>query len=55
MNKETGKQAWATPRLEKIEMVDTQGRIDACSSNQNNPQSKAMVNAETSPGCGAAS
>ena len=55
MDKATGKLTWVAPRLDKIEMMDTQGRIDACDSMQSDPQSKAMSNPETAPGCGAAS
>jgi hypothetical protein len=55
MNKATSKRIWVAPRLDKIEMLDTQGRILACESNQSDPQSKMMSSPETAPGCGAAS
>jgi hypothetical protein len=51
MNKETGKEVWVVPRLEKIEMAQTRAVVGGCSETN----SKHMSGAEDPNNCAAAS
>ena len=53
MNKQDVRQAWVVPKLEQIEMINTQ-TLASCPS-VGTTGSKSMMGVETAPGCGVGS